>query len=39
VFVDNFAKNLYIELGFVENGNSKIIRGREYIEMIYEKQL
>lgn len=39
VFVDNFAKNLYIELGFVENGNSKIIRGREYIKMIYEKQL
>ena len=37
VFVDNFAKNLYTELGFVENGNSKIIRGRNYIEMIYNK--
>ena len=39
VFVDNFAKNLYTELGFVENGNSKTIRGREYIQMVYEKQL
>jgi ribosomal protein S18 acetylase RimI-like enzyme len=38
VFVDNFAKNLYTELGFVENGNSKIIRGREYIQMIYENR-
>jgi ribosomal protein S18 acetylase RimI-like enzyme len=37
VFVDNFAKTLYTELGFVENGNSKIIRGRNYIEMIYNK--
>ena len=36
--VDNFAKNLYTELGFVENGNSKIIRDREYIEMIYENR-
>jgi len=34
VFVDNFAKNLYTELGFVENGNSKIIRDRKYIEMV-----
>ena len=39
VFVDNFAKNLYTELGFVENGNTKTIRGREYIQMIYGKQL
>jgi ribosomal protein S18 acetylase RimI-like enzyme len=38
VFVDNFAKNLYSELGFVENGNSKIIRNREYIEMVYENR-
>lgn len=37
VFVDNFAKNLYTELGFVENGNSKLIRNREYIQMSYEK--
>ena len=35
VFVDNFAKNLYTELGFVENGNTKIIRDRNYIEMVY----
>lgn len=38
VFVDNFAKNLYTELGFVENGNSKIVRDREYIQMIYENR-
>jgi len=38
VFVDNFAKTLYTELGFVENGNSKIIRGREYIQMVYENR-
>ena len=37
VFVDNFAKTLYTELGFVENGNSKIIRDRNYIQMVYEK--
>ena len=36
VFVDNFAKTLYTELGFVENGNTKIIRDREYIQMVYE---
>jgi ribosomal protein S18 acetylase RimI-like enzyme len=39
VFVDNFAKNLYSELGFVENGNSKTIRGREYIQMILKNKL
>jgi ribosomal protein S18 acetylase RimI-like enzyme len=38
VFVDNFAKNLYTELGFVEKGNSKIVRDREYIQMIYENR-
>jgi ribosomal protein S18 acetylase RimI-like enzyme len=38
VFVDNFAKNLYTELGFVENGNTKTIRGREYIQMVYENR-
>jgi len=38
VFVDNFAKNLYTELGFVENGNKKTIRNREYIEMVYENR-
>jgi ribosomal protein S18 acetylase RimI-like enzyme len=39
VFVDNFAKNLYTELGFVENGNSKTIRGREYIQMILKNKI
>lgn len=38
VFADNFAKNLYLELKFIENGNSKIIRGRKYIQMIYENR-
>ena len=38
VFVDNFAKNLYTELGFVENGNTKTIRNREYIQMVYENR-
>jgi ribosomal protein S18 acetylase RimI-like enzyme len=38
VFVDNFAKKLYTELGFVENGNTKTIRNREYIEMVYENR-
>lgn len=38
VFVDNFAKTLYTELGFVENGNTKIIRGRKYIQMVYENR-
>jgi hypothetical protein len=37
VFVDNFAKTLYTELGFVENGNTKIIRDRKYIQMIWKK--
>jgi ribosomal protein S18 acetylase RimI-like enzyme len=37
VFVDNFAKNLYTEIGFVENGQYKTIRNRKYIQMIYEK--
>lgn len=38
VFADNFAKNLYSELGFVENGNLKIVRDRKYIQMIYENR-
>jgi ribosomal protein S18 acetylase RimI-like enzyme len=38
VFVDNFAKNLYTELGFVENRNSKLIRDRDYIQMVYENR-
>jgi RimJ/RimL family protein N-acetyltransferase len=37
VFEDNFAKNLYSSLGFVEDIEKKLIRGRKYIRMIYEK--
>jgi hypothetical protein len=37
VFNDNFAKNLYKNLGFIETGNKKIIRQREYIQMAYKK--
>lgn len=36
VFDDNFAKKLYLELGFLENGNFKIIRDRKYLQMVYE---
>lgn len=35
VFEDNFAKGLYEKLGFITTKNSKIIRGRNYIEMKY----
>jgi hypothetical protein len=38
VFDDNFAKNLYLELGFKENNEIKIIRERKYIKMIYENR-
>lgn len=38
VFEDNFAKDLYFNLGFKENGKEKTIRNRKYIQMIYEKQ-
>lgn len=37
VFEDNFAKDLYLSLGFIENGEQKFIRERKYIRMIYEK--
>jgi len=37
VFEDNFAKNLYESLGFIENGESKIIRDRKYVRMIWKK--
>lgn len=39
VFVDNFAKNLYESLGFVENGNSKVVRGRNYIQMEWKRKV
>ena len=35
VFEDNFAKKLYHDLGFKENGEQKIIRERKYIKMTY----
>jgi len=38
VFEDNFAKDLYFNLGFKENKKEKTIRNRKYIQMIYEKQ-
>jgi RimJ/RimL family protein N-acetyltransferase len=38
VFSDNFAKKLYLELGFKETGNKTKIRNRDYIEMIYENR-
>ena len=37
VFEDNFAKNLYEKLGFIANGNSKLVRDRNYIQMEYNK--
>jgi len=37
VFDNNFAKNLYIKLGFVETKNFKYIREKLYIEMEYVK--
>jgi ribosomal protein S18 acetylase RimI-like enzyme len=37
VFEDNFAKNLYESLGFIENGESKTIRDRKYVRMIWKK--
>lgn len=36
VFDDNFAKQLYLDLGFIETENIKYIRKRKYIEMKYE---
>jgi hypothetical protein len=37
VFNDNFAKELYLQLGFFETGNTKDIRDKSYIEMNYTK--
>jgi len=35
VFENNFAKKLYEELGFTSTGDSKLIRGENYIKMEY----
>lgn len=37
VFEDNFAKDLYVSLGFKFFGEVKIIRNRKYIKMVYER--
>lgn len=37
VFEDNFAKNLYLDLGFKEIDEKKYIRNRLYIKMQYIK--
>jgi GNAT superfamily N-acetyltransferase len=34
VFEDNHAKQLYLELGFIATGESKLVRDKQYIEMI-----
>jgi hypothetical protein len=33
VFSNNFAKNLYLKLGFKETGEHGFVRGRSYIKM------
>jgi predicted acetyltransferase len=38
VFDDNFAKELYLKIGFKKNGEQKIIRNKKYIKMIYYKK-
>jgi|TARA_R110001592_G_scaffold120003_1_gene323770 hypothetical protein len=35
VFEDNFAKNLYLSLGFKIIGEGEVIRGRKYLKMEY----
>ena len=35
VFESNFAKNLYEKLGFIPTGDSKLVRGENYIKMEY----
>ena len=37
VFKANFANNLYKKLGFIEVGDSEIIRNRSYIKMEWKK--
>ena len=36
VFEDNFAKDFYTTLGFIESGKTKTIRGKNYLHMVYE---
>ena len=39
VFDDNFAKDLYLKIGFLPTGDTKIIRGRKYIKMVINKKI
>jgi RimJ/RimL family protein N-acetyltransferase len=39
VFEDNFAKKLYEELDFSPSGEAKIVRGRNYLQMIWENKI
>ena len=38
VFEDNFARNLYFELGFRDNGKTKINRGRKEYQMVWKRK-
>ena len=38
VFEDNFAKDLYVKLGFFPTKDSKIVRDRNYIKMEWHKK-
>ena len=38
VFEDNYAKKLYEKLGFKETNKVELIRGRNYLKMIYENR-
>ena len=37
VFEDNFAIELYRKIGFIENGKTKTIRDRNYIQMTFSR--
>ena len=39
VFSDNFAKDLYLKLGFKEIDEHEFVRDRNYIKMEYEKHI
>lgn len=38
VFEDNFAKKLYEDLGFKNDGEYKLVRDRKYIRMVFSKK-
>jgi len=39
VFEDNFAKKIYESLGFIYTGESKIVRGRKYLQMSWKNKI